>query len=124
MAGPEEKKADAAGGEQPAIPAIPASVRVVSDIPVVFADGVSSQSYGIGISKFFLVRIDPDPQSGPNRPVLIQQVVMPIDGFIQMWAFFEHRLKIMIKDGVATKDMVERFRADIGKLPGGSDEPL
>jgi hypothetical protein len=31
-------------------------VKIVSDIPVVFADAVSIQVYGPGISKFYLVR--------------------------------------------------------------------
>jgi hypothetical protein len=100
-------------------------VKIVSDIPVVFADAVSMQTYGPGISKFYLVRIDPDPLgAGSNKVAAVLQVVMPMDGFIQMWAFFEQRLKTMLKDGVISKSEIDKAREAVQQLPGSSSEPL
>ena len=99
---------DQAGGSTPA--PIPA-VKVVQDIPVLFADGVSSQSYGIGFSKFFLYRWDPDPfAKGTGTPVPILQVAMPTDGFVAMWLFFEQRIRMMVKEGALTQEDIDQKR--------------
>ena len=86
-----------------ALPATAPTVRVLPDIPLLFADGVSVQSYAPGISKFYLIRADPDPSGRDNKLTTVTQVVMPMEGFVQMWAFFEHRIKVMIKAGVVDK---------------------
>jgi hypothetical protein len=79
-------------------------------IPNVFADGVMSQSYGPGISKFYLYRTDGDPHAKGN-PVNtpIAQVVMPAAGFVRTWAFFGKRIKTMIEQGFLTQDQVDEL---------------
>jgi hypothetical protein len=98
------------GGPAPA--EIPAA-KVVQDLPVIFADGVLSQAWSANLSKFYLSRIDSDPQPGPgreNKLVPLVQIVMPIDGFIQMVAFFEMRLKMMVNSKVITQEMIDKAK--------------
>jgi hypothetical protein len=74
-------------------PQAPAAVRIVPDIPVIFADGVMSQAFALGVSKFYLYRTDTAPnvlEGNTNVPVL--QIVMTAQGFAAMLHFFEHRL--------------------------------
>ena len=104
-------------------PAAPIKVRIVQDIPLFYAEGVSGHSYGSGVSRFQLIRAEPDPEGGPPRPVYTD-IVMPIEAFVQMWVFFEHRLKTMVNDGTVTRDQINRTRAHVQTLPGGSSEPL
>jgi hypothetical protein len=89
------------------------SVKVVQDLPLIFADGVLSQAWGANLSKFYLSRIDSDPQPGlgpGNKVVPLVQIVMPIDGFVQMVAFFEMRLRMMVNNKVITQDMIDKAR--------------
>lgn len=87
------------------------AVRVVPEIPAFFADGVISQSWGPGISKFYLGRIDSDPNAtGEAKTVPVAQVIMPADGFVNLVTFFEHRLKTMIEKGIVTQEAVEKSR--------------
>jgi hypothetical protein len=92
-------------------------VRIVQDIPVLYADGVTSHYYAYGIAKFYLSRIDPDPAAkGTPRLVNIVQVVMPADGFAQMVLFLEKRLQTMITEKIITQEQVDQIRkaADAG----------
>src|SRR5216684_1422940 len=85
-----------------------------ASIPIAFADGVMSQSYGPGISKFYLYRIDGDPHAkgeAANTPVA--QVVMPISGFIRAWAFFGQRIQTMIAEGFITQQQVDELTARV-----------
>jgi hypothetical protein len=89
-----------------------------ASIPNVFADGVMSQSYGPGISKFYLYRTDGDPhaQVEPvNTPIV--QVIMPAAGFVRTWAFFGARIKTMIDEGFLTQEQVDAL------TKAGSGEP-
>lgn len=98
--------------QQPEAVAAISSVRVVQDTPVVFADGVTSQSSGVGFSKFFFHRWDPDPEAkGPGKATQVLQMVMPTDGFLSMVMFFEHRIKIMVKEGSISQADVDKKRA-------------
>ena len=104
-------------GEQSASAPIQA-VRIVQDIPVVFADGVMSQSYIHGVSKFYLGRTDSsaDDTRGPqNVPVV--QIVMSAQGFAGMLHFFQHRLKMMIRDGAISQDTVDQINSVVYDEP-------
>lgn len=86
------------------------TVKVVSDVPVFFADNIVSQSYGAGISKFYFARIDTDVLvAGPNRTVPVAQAIMPAEGFARAVAFFNHRLKLMVRDGVISQEAVDEI---------------
>jgi hypothetical protein len=103
----------------------PSEVKVTADVPAIFADVVSSHTFGKYISKFYLARIDSDPlASGPNRATPVAQVIMPLDGFISLWVFFEHRLKLLIREGTISKSDIDQARDGMKNLPGWTDEPL
>jgi hypothetical protein len=87
------------------------NVRIAPDIPVIFADNVASHAWTTNLSKFYLVRTDSDPLAkAPNTQTNVAQVVMPNDGFIMAFAFFEHRLKAMIESGSITQEALENAR--------------
>jgi hypothetical protein len=94
----------------PANVTIPA-VKIVPDIPAIFTDGAISQNWGPGISKFFLGRLDADPNAlkeATSTPVA--QIIMPAEGFVQMVAFFEHRVEMMVEQGVVSQGSVDKAR--------------
>ena len=94
-------------------PAIIPSVKIIPDIPVIYADGAMSQNWGPGVTKFFLGRLDGDPEAkkDSSTSVTVAQIIMPADGFVQMVTFFEHRLKGMIEAGVVSQELVDNARA-------------
>lgn len=95
---------------EPAPPPEVPAVRIVVDIPIVFADGVISHSYAPGIAKFFLYRNNSDPfVSVPNKNVIVAQVVMQAEGFAKAVHFFNHRLKLMVRDGSISQEAMERI---------------
>jgi hypothetical protein len=88
------------------------TVKVVQDCPVLFADGVISQWYSPGgVSKFYLARLDPNPQAvGDPKEVPVLQVVMPTDGFVAMVAFLESRIRAMMRAGVVSEEQLAKAR--------------
>jgi hypothetical protein len=88
----------------------PVSVRIVPDIPTVFADGIVSQSYIAGVSKFYFFRTDSDPDvTKPAKNTVIAQIIMPAEGFAAMVHFLQHRLKMMIADKAISQEAVDRI---------------
>jgi hypothetical protein len=99
-----------ANASAPASVAIPA-VKIVPDIPVIFADGAVSQNWGPGITKFYLGRLDADPEAKKEpSSVPVVQIIMPTEGFVQMVAFFEHRLKTMVEQGIVSQGSLDKAR--------------
>lgn len=95
-------------------------VKIVSDIPTIFADGVVNQIMGPGISKFYFFRNDAILGTiNTYQPVGVAQMVMPAYGFVDMVAFFEHRLKVMLNAGNITQAMVDERREFYSKLSEG-----
>jgi hypothetical protein len=87
------------------------SVRIVQDVPVVFADAIGSQSFGFGVVKMYLTRFDPDPGLvGPSKEVTVCQVVMPLENFVRTVAFLEFRLNQMVQLGAVNSTIVEEAR--------------
>lgn len=104
----DDEKPAASGAPAPVIP----EVKISPDIPVLFSDGALSQVYGPGIAKFYLGRFDADPHVlSTSKSIAVAQVIMPAEGFAAMMAFFEHRVKLMVKDGVLSQEFVDRQRA-------------
>lgn len=96
----------------------PTTVKVVQDIPVVFADGVLQHVTSPNVSKFYLHRSDvnpKDPNSFSNFPVI--QVIMPNTGFADMVAFLEHRLKVMLHRGDISQAVIDERRDFYSKYP-------
>jgi hypothetical protein len=94
-------------------PTIP-EVRVISEIPVIFADGVMSHSFISGVSKFYLYRTDASPNvSEGSKNIPVAQIVMPAQGFAGMVHFFEHRLQLMVGEGAITQATVDKIKETI-----------
>lgn len=88
------------------------TVKIAPEIPVIFSDGVRSQAHGPGISKFYLYRNDADPDAKlPQSFVTVAQIVMPAYGFARMVHFLQHRLDIMVRDGVISQAAIDEIRA-------------
>jgi hypothetical protein len=88
-----------------------ATVRILPDVPVIFADVTISQSWATGVTKFFLGRVEGDPDA-KRDPITIPvaQIVMPAEGFVSMVAFFEHRIKAMIASGSVSQESFDKAR--------------
>lgn len=79
--------------------------------PTVFADGVVSLINSPTVVKFFLGRIEPSfAGDGRSQSQAFAQVIMPIDGFAMMFAFFEVQLKLMIQGGLITEERLAELR--------------
>ena len=87
-------------------------VRIAPEIPMIFADGVRSQAYGAGVSKFYLYRTDADPDvTLPAKQVIVGQIVMPGIGFAKMVHFLQHRLDMMVREGGISQEALDEIRA-------------
>lgn len=72
--------------------------------PTIFADGVSSYAPGAGVTKFFLYRLDPNMYArGGVKANPIAQVVMPVHGFAQTAALFQHGVRQLITAGLLSQ---------------------
>jgi hypothetical protein len=86
-------------------------VRTIPEIPVVFADGVANHVMGPGISKFHFYRTDAIlGKLNVFEKVEALQLIMPANSFVDMVAFFEHRLKVMVKYGNVTQSVIDDRR--------------
>jgi hypothetical protein len=89
-------------------------VRAIQDPPVVFCDGVMSHSFAPGISKFYLYRTDASPDvSEGNKNIPVLQIVMSASGFAGMLHFFNHRLALMVRDGVISQEAVDEIKKHV-----------
>jgi hypothetical protein len=83
-----------------------------STIPIAYADGVMSHAYGAGVSKFYLYRIDSDPNAKGDAAITpVAQIVMPSAGLVRTWAFLGKRIKTMVEDGYLTQEQVDELAA-------------
>jgi len=80
--------------------------------PVVFADGASNAAWGRGVIKWYFYRSEPAMLNpgAPARDAAFAQVVMPVDAFAQMSAFFDQLVKSLVKDNHITQERVDQFR--------------
>jgi hypothetical protein len=70
-----------------------------AQLPTVFADGVINLATTSSIAKFYLARNDPSfTGDNRNRMQIFAQVVMPLSGFLQAFAFFERTIDNMGKN--------------------------
>lgn len=84
---------------------------------VLFADGVWSLTNSPSVVKYYLVRLDPSfAGDGKVQANPIAQIVMPIDGFVNMFAFFEAQLQNLVNGGVVSHEHLERARAVFPKV--------
>src|SRR5689334_19454912 len=80
--------------------------------PTVFADAVGSLVNSPSTVKFYLTRFDPSFQGdGRSQSQAIAQVVMPIEGFGFMFAFFEAQIRTMVNSGFVTETQLAEWRS-------------
>ncbi len=85
-------------------------------LPVAFADGVKSISWGLGVVKFYFHRYDPDMNAKfDNQAQPVAQVVMPIAGFLRTSLFFQRTVEGMVKDGTIPAELM----AEVQKASAG-----
>jgi len=85
--------------------------------PTVFADGVSSYAPGPGVVKFFLYRMDPNMYGrGDVKPNPIVQVAMPLVGFAQTAALFQHAIKTLIAGGALSQSDFDQLVSNVETL--------
>ncbi len=81
-------------------------------VPTVFADGILNVANSNRVVKVYFNRLDPSLTGSPepiSRPVL--QMIMPIEGFIEMAAFLNVAVETRIKDGTFSADLAAAYRA-------------
>jgi hypothetical protein len=87
------------------------------DLPCVFADAVATCSHSVHNVKLYLARFEPEMVSGGDAiPKNVLQLIMPIDGFIHSYAFFEKRIEIMLKSGNITLEQLDAARKMMANL--------
>jgi hypothetical protein len=83
------------------------------NFPTVFSDGVSNMAWSGQFVKFFLSRMEPSVNvvGAPAQQRAIAQVVMPMDGFLATFVFFEYIISSLIRDGVITEEHLNNLRS-------------
>jgi hypothetical protein len=85
-------------------------VKIAPEIPAIFADGVISQAFAPGITKFFFYRTDTGPIIAEgDKTIPVAQIIMPAEGFAAMVHFLQHRLKLMIEHGAISQEAVDKI---------------
>ena len=103
-------ESDSKPSHEPTSTQVP-SVRIAQDAPVVYADAIASHAWTPNVSKFYLVRFDSDARArASNTETFVAQIVMPNNGFVNMFTFMEHRLKLMIEGGILSESDLEKSR--------------
>src|SRR5580704_11518230 len=91
---------------------IPTPEYPAPSFPTVFADGVSNIAYGPVIVKFFLTRLEPSITviNAPVKPQPFAQVVMPLDGFLSTFVFFENLVENLVRQGTVSQEKLNNLR--------------
>lgn len=99
---------------------LPAPSYPENDLPLIFSDGVTTILPNPKVMKMYLARVDGNYiVTEPNRAVVVAQVVMPTDVFIQTAQFFQNIIQNMIDQGTLSADEVARLR----EAAGGRNPP-
>jgi hypothetical protein len=89
----------------------PAKVSFSQEPVIIFADGVLSQTFAPGISKLWLYRVDVDPHaSTESASTPVAQIIMPAEQFVNMVAFLETRVDLMVRRGIVREGLLEDMR--------------
>jgi hypothetical protein len=80
--------------------------------PTIYADGVKSIAIGGPNVKFYLSRDEPEFDAfGRVEQNVFAQVVMPRDGFIATFCFFEAAVNRYVQQGFVSQETVDAIRA-------------
>jgi hypothetical protein len=81
------------------------------EIPTIFADGVMNLANSPHVMKFYLFRLDPsakDMQKAQAR--VCAQIVLPMNGFLNMVAFLERAVEGLRAQGIVTEEDISAAR--------------
>ena len=77
-------------------------------IPTIFADGIMNLANSAHIVKFYMFRLDPSVSDvGQARAIPCAQVVLPLDGFINTFAFMQNAVDSLLKQGIITQQALD-----------------
>jgi hypothetical protein len=80
-------------------------------IPTVFADGIVNVANSRYIVKFYFFRLDPGTKDVSKAQVVpCAQVVLPLDGFINTFAFLESAVEKLRAQGIITDQALAAAR--------------
>jgi hypothetical protein len=81
------------------------------DIPTFFADGIINLANSPYILKFYFYRLDPNVRNPQKaEATACAQVVMPMNGFLNMYAFLEKAVETLRAQGVVTEKALDEAR--------------
>lgn len=90
----------------------PISGPVPPNTPTVYADGILSFANTGHVAKMYFARFDSSAadinQAYTNVTV---QIIMPLDGLLNMYSFLEKSVLGLIQEGVLSADDLNRLRA-------------
>lgn len=87
---------------------------MANETPTFFADAVSSMWWTQEAVKVFFLRVDPDPRGiEAPTPVAALQVVMPTNGFLNMFVYFQHRVNMLVDAGTVSREAIAKMLADL-----------
>jgi hypothetical protein len=98
---------------QPKLPPLqpPTGEFPETNFPVVFVDGAWSLVNNSHIVKIYLARLDPNyAGTGVSKANPAVQLVLPIDGFVNLVAFLDAQLGTLIARGTVTNEQLEKAR--------------
>ena len=80
-------------------------------IPTIFCDGILNLANNKNIVKFYLARLDPSLQIDEQaNTVIVGQVIMPMDAFIETFTFMEYWVSKIMRDGIISADQIDSSR--------------
>jgi hypothetical protein len=82
-----------------------------SEIPAIFADGIMNIANSQHIVKFYFFRFDPSIKNpAAARSQMAAQAILPMDGFINAFAFLEAAVEKLKVQGIITNESLEKAR--------------
>jgi hypothetical protein len=91
--------------------AIEPSAIEYPDVPTIFADGIVNLANSGHVAKFYLYRLDPNVKDvGRAQAKTCAQIVMPLDGLTNTFAFLEAIIEKLQKQGLVSEHQLAQAR--------------
>jgi hypothetical protein len=91
--------------------AIEPSTIEYPDVPTIFADGVVNLANSAHVAKFYLYRLDPSVKDvGKAQAKACAQIVMPLDGLTNTFAFLEAIIAKLQRQGLVSEKQIDQAR--------------
>ncbi len=101
----------ASGEQNPATIEYPTETFPAYNFPTVFADGVLNATISRWTVKYYLFRLEPSLKADNKfLAQAVAQVVLPVEGFVSAYLYFEKQVNRMIDTGIITKARVDEMR--------------